>query len=56
MLLVSLGDRLALASGVSSIPDFALRAVMAIAGAFLAFTGNAIPKMLTPLASLGSDL
>ncbi|MGC2161302.1 MAG: hypothetical protein WA634_05285 [Silvibacterium sp.] len=55
MLLVSLGSRLAIASGVSSSPDFARRAVMAIAGAFLAFTGNAIPKMFTPLASLDCD-
>ena len=55
MLLVSLGNRLAIASGASSSPDFALRAVMAIAGAFLAFTGNSIPKMLTPLGNLGCD-
>ena len=55
MLLVALGSRLATASGATSSPDFARRAVMAIAGAFLAFTGNAIPKMLTPLASLDCD-
>ncbi|HEX4064817.1 MAG TPA: hypothetical protein VHZ09_02255 [Acidobacteriaceae bacterium] len=55
MLLVGLGNRLATASGAASNPDFALRAIMAIAGAFLAFTGNAIPKMLTPLASLRCD-
>ncbi len=55
MLLAALGSRLATASGPTSSPDFARRAVMAIAGAFLAFTGNAIPKMLTPLASLDCD-
>jgi hypothetical protein len=55
MLLVALGSRLAAAFGASSSPDFALRATMAIAGAFLAFTGNTIPKVLTPLASLGCD-
>jgi hypothetical protein len=55
MLLVALGSRLAPAFGASSSPDFALRATMAIAGAFLAFTGNTIPKVLTPLASLGCD-
>jgi hypothetical protein len=55
MLLVGLGNWLVTASGASSSPDFALRATMAIAGAFLAFTGNAIPKMLTPLASLRCD-
>ena len=55
MLLVALGNRLAIASGAASSPDFARRVVMAIAGAFLAFTGNAIPKMLPPLASLQCD-
>ena len=55
MLLVSLGNRLATASGATSSPDFARRAVMAIAGAFLAFTGNTIPKILTPLGNLGCD-
>ncbi len=55
MLLVALGDRLAASSGATSSPDFARRAVMAIAGAFLAFTGNAMPKVLTPLASLRCD-
>ncbi|HEX3663187.1 MAG TPA: hypothetical protein VHU89_17250 [Acidobacteriaceae bacterium] len=55
MLLVSLGDRLAIASGASSSPDFGMRATMAIAGAFLAFAGNAIPKVLTPLGNLGCD-
>jgi hypothetical protein len=55
MLLVGLGNRLATASSASSSPDFPLRAIMAIAGAFLAFTGNAIPKVLTPLTSLRCD-
>jgi hypothetical protein len=55
MLLVALGNRLATASGATSNPDFARRAVMAIAGAFLAFTGNAIPKAFTPLARLHCD-
>jgi hypothetical protein len=55
MLVVSLGNRLAIASGASSSPDFAQRAVMAISGAFLAFSGNAMPKILTPLASMECD-
>ncbi|MGA7521682.1 MAG: hypothetical protein WBW84_04325 [Acidobacteriaceae bacterium] len=55
MLLVSLGNRLAIASGAASNPDFARRALAAIAGAFLAFLGNAMPKMLTPLAGMYCD-
>ncbi len=55
ILLVALGSALASGLGASSNPDFSLRATMAIASAFLAFTGNTIPKVLTPLASLGSD-
>lgn len=55
MLLVSLGNRLAVASGASSSPDFAQRAVMAISGAFLAFSGNAMPKILTPLVGMDCD-
>jgi hypothetical protein len=55
MLLIGLGNRLAIASGAAGSPNFALRAIMAIAGAFLVFTGNAMPKMLTPLASQRCD-
>lgn len=55
ILLIGLGNRLAMAYGASGSPDFAWRATMAIMGAFLAFTGNMIPKMLTPLAALECD-
>ena len=55
MLLVALGNRLATSSGAASSPDFAQRAVMVLAGAFLVFTGNSIPKVFTPLADLQCD-
>jgi hypothetical protein len=55
ILAISLGAKLGVALGAAHYGDFALRATMAIMGAFLAVTGNAIPKTLTPLASLQCD-
>src|SRR5208282_3583334 len=55
ILVISLGAKLAVALGGVHYGDIALRAPMAIAGAFLAATGNAIPKTLTPLAALHCD-
>ncbi len=55
VLAISLGAKLALALGAVHYGDIALRATMAIGGAFLAVTGNAIPKTLTPLATLHCD-
>jgi hypothetical protein len=55
ILAISLGAKLAAALGAVHSGDFALRATMAIMGAFLAVTGNAIPKTLTPLAAQHCD-
>lgn len=55
ILSISLGAKLVVALGAAHGGDFALRATMAITGAFLAVTGNAIPKSLTPLAELHCD-
>jgi hypothetical protein len=55
ILVISLGSKLAVALGAVHYGDMALRATMAIGGAFLAVTGNAIPETLTPLAALYCD-
>ena len=55
ILMISLGAKLSVALGAVHNGDVALRATMAIMGAFLAVTGNAIPKTLTPLATLHCD-
>ena len=55
ILVISLGAKLAVALGAAHYDDIALRATMAIGGAFLAVTGNAIPKTLTPLAAQHCD-
>ncbi len=55
ILAISLGAKLAVTLGAVHPGDIALRATMAIGGAFLAVTGNAIPKTLTPLAALHCD-
>ena len=55
ILVISLGAKLAAALGAVHYGDIALRATMAIVGVFLAVTGNAIPKTLTPLATLHCD-
>lgn len=46
----SLSVKLAYALGVVDDADFSQRLTMVILGAFLVFTGNAFPKMLTPLS------
>jgi len=53
ILAISLSERLAATLGVDR--DFSYRAVMVMVGAFLAFTGNTIPKTLTPLSALRCD-
>ena len=55
ILAISLGAKLAVALGAVHSGDFALRATIAIGGAFLAVTGNAIPKTLAPLAAMHCD-
>ena len=53
MLAISLGARLVATGGVDR--DFSQRAVMVMLGLFLAFTGNGIPKTLTPLSAARCD-
>lgn len=48
----SLGAALAGTLGAVEDPDLGRRATMAILGAVLVFTGNAMPKTLTPLSAL----
>jgi hypothetical protein len=55
ILMISLGAKLAVALGAVHYGDIALRVTMAIMGAFLAVTGNAIPKTLRPLGALDCD-
>jgi hypothetical protein len=51
MLASSLGLKLATALGATGRSDLAQRMLMVILGAFFTFTGNALPKTLTPLAA-----
>jgi len=51
----ALGAKLAAAFGLLHDVEFSQRATMVLLGAFIATTGNAIPKTLTPLASLRCD-
>jgi len=51
MLASSLGLKLATALGAMSRSDLSQRTLMVILGAFFAFTGNALPKTLSPLAA-----
>jgi hypothetical protein len=55
ILVISLSAKLAVELGAVHYGDIAQRATMAIVGVFLAVTGNAIPKTLTPLAALHCD-
>lgn len=55
MLVIPLGLKLGTALGAIDHADLSRRALMAIIGAFLMSTGNAIPKTLTPLAALRCD-
>lgn len=52
---VSLNVKLAHALGVLDGNGLSQRLTMVILGAFFAFTGNALPKMLTPLSALQCD-
>ena len=52
IVLSSLSAKLAMALGAPADADLPRRTMMAILGAFLVFTGNAIPKTLTPLSAL----
>ena len=55
MVVVSLGAKLATALGAAVDADFSRRALMAVLGAFLVFTGNSVPKTLAPLVSVTCD-
>jgi hypothetical protein len=55
MVLVSLSVKLAAGLGAAGDVNLSRRATMAILGAFLVFTGNSLPKTLTPLSALQCD-
>jgi len=55
MIVVSLAGKLAVSLGAALDANFAQRALMAVIGAFLVFTGNALPKTLSPLISMTCD-
>lgn len=55
LLLFPLGTTLASSFGVLDDPDLGQRATMILSGVFLAVTGNAMPRMLPPLAHMGCD-
>jgi len=55
MVILSLSAKLWTTLGNAGGREFSQRALMVILGAFLVFTGNAIPKTLTPLAALRCD-
>jgi hypothetical protein len=55
MLAVTLSARLAATLGVVHDADLSRRMTMVFMGAFIAFTGNAMPKTLTPLSALQCD-
>ena len=55
MMIVPLAVTLAHAYGVVEDPDSGRRTTMIILGAYLAVTGNAIPRMLPPMSSMQCD-
>lgn len=55
IMVVSLGVKLAVRLGAIDDPDLARRMSNVVAGAVLAFMGNALPKVLTPLSVLQCD-
>lgn len=55
MLAIPLSMRLGTALGVFHDADLSRRTTMVLMGAFIAFTGNAMPKTLTPLSALQCD-
>jgi hydrogenase-4 membrane subunit HyfE len=55
MMAVSLGAQLAASLGGADRTELGTRVTMALFGAFLMFTGNAMPKMLPPLSATQCD-
>jgi hypothetical protein len=55
MMIIPLAVTLAHAYGVVDDPDSGKRASMIVLGAYLAVTGNAMPRMLPPIASMQCD-
>ena len=55
MMIIPLAVTLAHAYGVVDDPDGGRRTTMIILGAYLAVTGNAIPRMLPPMSSMQCD-
>ena len=55
MLAIALLSRLAASLGWTFAADLSSRATMAVLGAFFVLTGNAVPKVLTPLAAMKRD-
>jgi len=55
ILAIALAGKLAVRVGLVGQTGLTWRAIMAILGAFLIFTGNGIPKALTPLAAMQCD-
>jgi len=55
MLAFALAAKLAGSLGVAAGADLSQRAAMIILGAFFVFTGNALPKTLTPMAAMRCD-
>jgi hypothetical protein len=55
MMAIPLSMKLATALGAVHDADLARRTTMILMGAFVAFTGNAMPKTLTPLSALQCD-
>jgi hypothetical protein len=55
IMMIPLSAKLAAILGLISDADFSKRVMNAVIGVFFVFTGNAIPKTLTPLSSLQCD-
>lgn len=55
ILIVALGAKLAAVLGMAVHPEGVRRVTMVLVGGYLAFTGNAIPKSLTPLSQMRCD-
>ena len=56
MMVIPLAMTLAHAYGVVDDPDSGQRATMILIGAYLAATGNAMPRMLAPVSSIQGDV
>lgn len=55
MMTITLGAKLAVGLGIWGDEDLARRGTMVLFGLFFVFTGNAMPKTLTPLTALRCD-